>query len=89
MWGATAPINTYRVYFRDENRLICGIQDFDAGTELSAIRITSALADACAGTAAASSFGATAISSTRPGTSATGFADSMSGTRRSSCEPKR
>lgn len=41
-------MSTYRVFFRDENRLICGIQEFDAGTEIAAVSIASALADACA-----------------------------------------
>src|SRR5215469_8847480 len=41
-------MSTYRIFFRDEPRRICGRQDFDAGTELSAVRIASALADACA-----------------------------------------
>ena len=40
-------MSTYRLYFRDGKRWICGRQDFEAVTKSAAIRIARELADAC------------------------------------------
>ena len=78
-------MSTHRIYFRDERGLICGREDFNAGTEAVAIHIARELADPAQLSAVTLNFGmVTSASASRANP-----AVSMSGIRESFSEPKK